>query len=161
MKVNKLIVIRPLRVTDKRKFINLKLKDKDALELNNMLGITTRVYLEWHYKHNFENTKVIIYRDKIIGLIGISEDSTLFFLTTKLDRLAEYASIKNFKRILEELMEEKKVDKVHVYMDASYSIAREWALRGGFKVKETMRPEGNPFEVLEYKSQIVPNTNKE
>lgn len=155
--INKYITLRPLQIEDKKKFIKLKLKDKDATELYNMLGASTREYLEWHYDNNFEDTHVFIYKDKIIGLVGISSDSTLFFLTTKLDKLAEFATVRHFKRILNGLMLEKNLNTVKVYMDSSYTIAREWALRGGFKVKSTLHPEGNLFEVLEYKGQFDSN----
>lgn len=148
-RINKHLEMRPLRVEDKQEFINMKVKSRDEDELHRFIGIDIEDYLKWHYEILFEGTHVFIYKGKMIGVVGIT-DENLYFFTDEVDKLCKFCIVKYLKEVLDDLMDEAGVKKVHAFLDAQYIISKEWALRGGFKVSKTVDIQGNPFDIIIY-----------
>ncbi len=155
--INKDISIRPLEDTDKKAFISLQLKKGDKLELQRMLEGTIKEYLEWHFEEHLAITNVIIHKGKISGFFGITDMQDMFFLTSQENKMFEYCLVKYFKEGLNELMDERKVTRVQVFMDAQYEVAKHWAIRGGFKKDKEVEILDNTFDILVYNRQIVAN----
>lgn len=156
-KIDNNITTRRLRATDKQSFINLKLKEGDATELYNMLGISVKEYLEWHYTEHRLITTGIFYKGKLFGFICITDEGTMCFLTSKVTNTSlKYSMVRYFKQVLSDEMKERGADKVHVYMDKSYSVAKKWAINGGFKDEGAIDVLPD-FELLTYCRQNVAN----
>jgi hypothetical protein len=148
---------RPLTDKDSKLFLKMKLKKDDALELENMLGITQKEYLSWHLSEHKDNTKVFYHKNKMVAFMCITDKGDLCFLSAKLTREAEFSMVRHFKSVLETEMKRRGVDSVKVYVDKSYTKALSWAEHGGFKVDSELKLNGNTFVKLSYYRQIVAN----
>lgn len=141
-------LMRPMKESDREDFINLKLKEEDLAEITKLIHQgSIKEYLEWHFDNYLANTIVMIYKGKLWGFTGITNENLFFFLTASLDRYTSYLFVRRFREILHELMKHAGVSEVFVCVDDTYSISLEWAKRGGFVFQEN--DEG--FEVLTYK----------
>lgn len=144
------VEIRPLEDTDLKSIYNLKLKEGDVLELQKMSDILVRDYMMWHVAYNKDITNVLVYKGKIFGMIGITDEGTLFFVTTKLNKLLSFMVAKYFKVILNLLLEERNLNECFVYADADYDVSQRWAKRNGFITQKVININDNDFEVMKY-----------
>lgn len=137
--------------TDLHAVLNLDIKELDYLELLNMSNMTFDEYIEWHLSEVGDKTKVILYDNKLVGIIGIdTDDSMLWFTTSELDDKSQFSLVRHFNKVLEYLMCDAKVQYTYCYVDATYTKSVNWAKRGGFIIEKEVYLNGNKFYIMKY-----------
>lgn len=137
--------------TDLDAVLNLDMKDLDALELLNMSNMTPKEYMSWHLSEVGDKTNVVMYEGKIVGILGIDVDENiLWFTTSHLSRKAEFSLVRDFDRVLLELMQDANVKYTYCYVDATYTKSVEWSIKGGFKIEKEVFINNNKFYIMRY-----------
>ncbi len=144
------VTIRPLEDSDFKEVHNLKLKERDILELQKMSDVLVKDYMLWHTAYNKEITNVLVYKNKIIGIIGITDEGTLFFTTSDIDKRLSFLLVKYFNVVLDELLTERNLETCYTYIDNNYEVAKRWATVKGFESKKVISINNNLFNVMKY-----------
>ena len=144
------IVIRDYNEDDYLDVINLKLKEKDEVELYNMAKLTSKEYLEWHLDTYWESTKVVLLSGIIIGILGVS-NGTIYFTTAEVSRGASINYVRMFKPAIEAIMVEAGIKELITYVDATYESAVKWDELCGFKKIKEVLINNNLFYIMKYK----------
>lgn len=144
------IIIRDYEDDDFDNVINLKIKQGDADELSKMCSMSPRDYFKWHIDYHGDNTKVVILNGDIVGILGVS-DGVIYFTTEEVSKGASINFLRAFKKAINYLMKDAKLNKVFTYVDASYTSTIKWAELCGFKIKSEVFINSNTFYYMEYK----------
>lgn len=149
--ITKEILIRDYVESDIDVIRRLPLKLGDQIEISKLTNMGYLEYLEWHINNFLHCTKVLVYKGKIIGILGIEEDTkVLFFLTIDIPREIRSVFIRHFKVSIEFLLDSINSTECYILIDVDYTTSYNWAKRYGFVTIEKSQSNSLNIEIMKY-----------